>query len=145
MARGRVLTEEIKKRIRELAAKDLNVKEIAGALKINVDTVRKYMEAKKDVREPENVPGPEKKAGKRRPRIPRSDQAAESGEQPCPNSQYSSSERINFTGGKKHLNNGGSETMTKDEKDFDFECPKCHHKWNGSPEKCPKCGAELQE
>lgn len=36
--------------------------------------------------------------------------------------------------------------MNKETKEsFEWECPKCHHQFNGDPEKCPKCGAELQE
>ena len=144
MPRGRVLTEGIKKRIKELVEKGLSDPEIAGALRIDKDTVYKYKGEKTDVQQNKIDPGPVEADRKRRHRAPSPDHDQKDGEQPCPNSQFNSSERIEFIGGKKHV--GENETMTKEGKeDLEFECPKCHHQWNGKPDKCPSCGAELQE
>ena len=145
MPRGRVLTEEIKKRIAELADRGLSNHEISGALRIDTDTVNKYRGEKTDVQQNKVDPGPVKTHRKRRHRAPSEDHDQKDGEQPCPNSQFNSAERIEFVGGKKHVNSG-DESMSKDEKEEkEYECPKCHHQFNGDPSKCPKCGAELQE
>ena len=148
MPRGRVLTEEIKKRIGELADRGLTAGEIAGALRINTDTVRKYLEVKKDVGEPENHHGSEQKAGKRGDRDPDSHQPAEDRRPAIDHTENiipAGGEKITFIGGKKHQ--GGKTDMSNKEgkEDFEYECPKCHHQFNGTPDKCPKCGAELQE
>jgi hypothetical protein len=145
MPHGRVLTEEIKKRITELAGKGLSDPEIAGALKIDTDTVRKYKGEKTDVQQNKVDPGPVKADRERRHRASRKRDDQKEGEPACPNSQYPTTDgdRINFVGGKKH---GGE--MTKDgnnKEDFEYECPACHHQWNGNPAECPKCHKLLQE
>jgi len=40
-----------------------------------------------------------------------------------------------------------TDVMTGEEKsqEFEWECPFCHHQWNGSPDECPKCRKSLQE
>ena len=45
---------------------------------------------------------------------------------------------ITFVGGKKDMNK--KETS----EEFDCECDQCGHEFNGTPSKCPKCGAELE-
>lgn len=72
-----------------------------------------------------------------------------------PEKKHYSEDKIVFIGGKKHkgknTKKSGSEnendTMTKEEtqQEFEWECPKCGHQWDGNPDKCPKCEAELQE
>lgn len=148
MPRGRVLTAEIKIRIGELNDRGLTAGEIAGALRINKDTVRKYLEVKKDVQQNKTNPGPAETDRERRHRAPRKRQDQKEPGETSPDSQHHSTERINFIGGKKHLKTGGSENMNKKEEETEtirYVCPKCNHKWVGSPDKCPSCGVELQE
>lgn len=150
MPRGRVLTEETKKKIQKLIIVGLSDTEIGAALKISSDVVhklRKNKDVKKDVGEPENHHGSKQKTGKRRPRDTDSHKPSED-QQPVvdhiENTVPAGEKKLIFTGGKKHK--GGKTDMSKDGKeDFEFECPKCHHQFNGSPDKCPKCNAELQE
>ena len=148
MSRGRVLTEVIKKRILELADHELNVTEIAGALHINSDTVRKYLGGKKDVGKLKDHHGSKQKTRKRRPGDPDSDKHKEDPGKPIDQSKdlVSAGESINFTGGKKYQ--GGTDTMNKKEdpeKELEWECPACHHKFDGDPSKCPNCGKFLTE
>ena len=149
MPRGRVLTEETKKKIQKLIIVGLTDGEIAAALKISSDVVhklRKKKEEKTDVGKPENHHGSEQKTRKRRPRDPDGHKPAEDRRPASDHVEniVSAGDRITFTGGKKHQ--GGKTDMSKDGKEeFEFECPKCHHQFNGDPSKCPKCGADLQE
>jgi len=148
MPRGRVLTAETKKKILKLIVVGLTDGEIAAALKISSDVVhkmRKNKDVKKDVGEPKNIHGSEQKTGKqRRPGDPDSNKPAEDRRPAGDHVEdiVSAGDRINFTGGKKH---GGNETMNKEKEEFEYECPACHHQWNGSPAACPKCGKLLQE
>lgn len=149
MPRGRVLTEEIKKRIGELADRGLTAGEIAGALRIDTDTVRKYMEVKKhgNVRRNVENPGSEKTDRERGAGAPGESidrKESRESEHHTTDDHTAGEGKITFTGGKKHKQ-GGSETMNKEKEEFEWECPKCHHQFNGSHDKCPKCGADLQE
>ena len=146
---GRVLTAEIKKRIRELADRGLTAGEIAGALHINTDTVRKYLDVKKEVKNVvrksiKNI-GSEKTDRKRGAGDPGDSLSEKGGREPEHHTpdDHAAGKTISFTGRKKH---GGSETMNKEkEESFEWECPTCHHQWNGSAAECPKCHKLLQE
>jgi len=151
MPRGRVLTAETKKKILKLIVVGLTDGEIAAALKISSDVVhkmRKNTGGKKDVGEPENHSGFKQKTRARGDQDPDRNKPQEKPGESRDRSENNipAGETITFTGGKKHKQNGGSETMNKNEKEeFEYECPACHHQWNGSPAECPKCGKLLQE
>ncbi len=83
--------------------------------------------------------------------------------------KHYSDDKIVFIGGKKHHEKNtkkpqdnedhdpqdheesGDEnennTTTKEEmqQEFEWECPGCHHQWNGYMLECPDCGMKLQE
>jgi rubrerythrin len=152
MPRGRVLTEETKKKIQKLIIVGLSDTEIGAALKISSDVVhklRKNKDVKKDGNVRRNVEnhGSEKTDRERGAETTGDsiDRKERRESDHHVTSEHTAGETITFTGGKKHLKNGGSETMNKEKEEFEFECPKCHNQWNGSPNKCPKCGADLQE
>ncbi len=152
MPRGRALTAEIKKKIQQLIIVGLSDTEIGLALKISSDVVHK-LRKNKDVKKHGNVRrnvenhGSEKTDRERGAGAP-GDSIDRKENRESDNhvtSDHTAGETINFTGGKKHQK-GGSETMNKESKeDFEFECPFCHHQWNGSAAECPKCGKLLQE
>ena len=50
-------------------------------------------------------------------------------------------EKINFVGGKKHLE---PEEELKEEKEHEWECGECHGEFDGKPDRCPHCGSELE-
>jgi rubrerythrin len=152
MAKRKLITQDQKTRIADLAAKGLTDIEIAGALKIAADTVRKYkqkMEVKKDGSESTKsnieAAGPKRPAGSRRHRDPGDNLGEKEPGESCNNNHDLAGEKIVFVGGKKH----GDKTMKNEQKEgkeeFEWECPGCHHQWNGTPDKCPKCGKELKE
>jgi rubrerythrin len=149
MARGKLINTEIKKRIVELAAHGLTDGEIAGALRISSDVVKKYRGEKKDGSESTKsnieAAGPKRPAGSRRHRDPGDNLGEKEPGESCNNNHDLAGEKIVFVGGKKH----GDKTMKNEQKEgkeeFEWECPGCHHQWNGTPDKCPKCGKELKE
>ena len=149
MPLGRVLTEETKKRIIQLIAAGLSDTEIGLALKISADSVRKIRKQKgekKHVGESEDHHGSKQKTRSRGIEDPDGDKPAED---KWPAGDHvkdivPAGESISFIGGKKHQH-GGHKTMNKEKEELEWECPKCHHQFNGEPKKCPKCGADLQE
>jgi rubrerythrin len=153
MARRSFITQAQKDRIAALAASGLSISEIAGALKISADTVRneiiKQRMEVKNVEKHKSTVGSEKTDRKRsRPGAPSDPKPAENRGEPQPHSTNDHSDgetSISFVGGKRHKGEG--EKMSKDgtKEEFDWECPSCHHQFNGNPDKCPKCGKDLQE
>jgi rubrerythrin len=153
MPRGRVLTEETKKKIQKLIIVGLSDTEIGAALKISSDVVhklRKNTGGKKDG----NGRGSIKNNGSEKTDRERGAEAPgdaidrkESREPEHHNSDdHTAGGKITFTGGKKHQQ-GGKTDMSKESKEesFEWECPFCHHQFNGSDQECPKCGKLLQE
>lgn len=79
---------------------------------------------------------------------------APDGVEPRDSSKYQDSTRFNNEESYREDNGGSSsaspknenETEEKKEEEFDWECIKCHYKFNGRlPDRCPKCGMEIEE
>jgi len=154
MPRGRVITAEIKKKILQLIIVGLTDTEIAAALKISSDVVHKYRKNKEVEKSDGSIKNDKAghtnngAAGKRRGRVPDDHQREERRGEPEHHNpdNHTAGETINFTGGKKHTNGEKTDMSNKEEKtEYQYECPACHHQWNGSPAACPKCGKLLQE
>jgi len=152
MAKRKLITQDQKKRIADLLAKGLSDSEVAGAMKINSETVRKYRldnniiakKAKKIVRKLDKNIGSEKTDRDDGAGAPGDPLYNKGGREPDDHTtgDHSIGKAICFTGGrKKH----GGDTMKNEEKEEkDYTCPKCGGEFNGKPVKCPSCGVDLE-
>jgi hypothetical protein len=151
MSRKRRLTAAQTARVVSLNAKGLQAGEIAEAVGISADSVRKILKIKKEV---VNVRGHTENNGdlKKTKNIGgggSSDIVKPSEEPGLCDDHVKNSDGIKFIGGSKHTEKGENGTMKnesekKEKEDFEYECPKCHRQFNGDPSTCPGCGASLE-
>jgi len=151
MPRGRVLTEETKKKIQKLIIVGLSDTEIGAALKISSDVVhklRKNTGGKKDGNGRRSIKNNGSEKTDRDGGAETSGDSIDRKESREPEHHNSDDHtagegKITFTGGKKHQQGGKTDKEGKEE--FDWKCPKCGHEWNGSADECPQCKTKLQE
>jgi rubrerythrin len=158
MAKRKLITLDQKKRIADLVVKGLSDSEVAGALKISSETVRKIRldnnivakEVKKNepIRRHVENNGSEKTDRERGAGAPGDPIRREESREPEHHNSddHTAGEgKITFTGGKKHQQGGKTDMSKEGKEEFDWKCPKCGHEWNGSADECPQCKTKLQE
>lgn len=140
------LTNQKKLKLYEMHHQGHNNSEIARALKISEKTVRNYVGENNDgpIQTTQDVKGSGKPArggsGDTDGPGP-AENPDDAGSQP---QDSGASESIDFIGGRKHK--AGVKDMSKEtEKEKEWKCPECGHEWDGSPDRCPSCGAELED
>lgn len=56
--------------------------------------------------------------------------------EPNSNEQFVKISEVEFIMAKKKME-------TKDDDEYEYECPKCNHEFNGKSKYCPNCGCEF--